>query len=211
MKTIEQKLSSNEKIKNVLMDVDGVVKDLYREHKEALKITIGETKKIKREKLIKKINEFSRPLIGCGVIPTNSIMQKLLVVFYALLLFENPAKFYNSYKRNYKNQYYVFEDVVEYINSISFDYNIIFVSLNTHSKDLKNYGLIGYLIYTTKHGKKKLIKDLMNEYKMTLEDTILIGDNYIHDYIPAKSIGIDILIVDCYENGLKKKIKKTAI
>lgn len=211
MKIIQDILSTNKKIKNILMDVDGVVKDLYKEHSEALKLTIGETNKTNRKKLILKINKLSRSLIGCGLLPTSSIMQKILTVFYSIILLENPLDFYNKYKYNYRKQYYIFEEVVNYINSISPNYNIVFVSLNTHSKALANYGLKGYNIHTTKYGKKELIKTLMKNHKMTTEDTILIGDNYIHDYFPAKAIGIKVLIVNCYNNDLKNQIKKAAI
>lgn len=212
MYNIKQKLLSNKSISYIFVDVDGVIKDLYSEHSQALNDTIcmfSQNKK-RRKRFILRLNMLTRPLIACGIIPTSSMMQKFLLLTYSIILFENPKKFFNAYKDFYKNKTCMFKEVVDCINSLN-SYTIIFVSMNSQSMNLSKYGLCDFEIYISKYNKTGLIKSIIDEKGIKKEEVLIIGDNYLHDYIPARLLKVDYVIVDCYDNKFKQKIKKTAL
>ena len=194
----------------IVFDIDGTLKDLEMEHKEALKRVVELIeKKAFRKKIVFGLDKIAMWFVKSGVLPTNGKMQRILTIIYAGILNENKKVFHASYMLFYDNENILFNESKELLEELLIDKDVYFVTINKQNYNLDEHGIIQErIIYTEVEKKKEAYQRLFDEKELDKSKVIIIGDNLWDDVISAKRLGVECLLVDNYNNKFKRFIRK---
>ena len=194
-------------IELVIFDIDGTIKDLYREHQtaliEALKaLNILNTK---RAKFALKLNNFGMGFFRIGCLPTNVLMQKLLIWIMSVVTFSDYKELRNLYYLNYPDKPILFEDMKQEIFSLSPDIKTVLASTNKYTLNIKQEIC---KVFCVEEPRKKIYKDIIEGENVPFNKVLIVGDNFFDDYLPAKTLKCNVHIVNMYNSRIKKKLLK---
>lgn len=193
----------------VVFDIDGTLKDLCAEHSSAVKLSIAEfanCKKI-RKKLILSIDKLAMSTVKTGLLPTNHIMQNVLIFIYSIVLNVRFRKFKKVYFAYYKKELRLFDGAVELIEKLNKSYEVYFATINKQNYNLEACG-IGQdkIIYVTDKLKKTTYSKFIKCKGVDRAKVIIVGDNVFDDMLSAKIIKTKHILVNNYNSKIKKII-----
>lgn len=210
-----RKLIKEKGVMLFLIDIDGTLKDLTKEHMQVINdfLVVNNNKK---KRLILKINGFFMGFVKSGLFPTNKHTQAALCYINAILFNEKYLDFKKEYLQNYSELRIIFDRCYEMLDEIEKNgAKYILVSKNEQSINfIKNNERLEKSILKislSKGNKKDTFKNAIefhkNEYQNTIRDEqiVVIGDNFWDDIVPAMFLGIRFL----WCNKYKSKVKKT--
>jgi len=189
-------------IRFIVFDIDGTIKDLYKEHKAAL---IEAFKKLNIEKTIRAklalwLNSFGMSFFKLGCLPTNSLMQNILIWIMSIVTFKNYKELKRSYYLSYPEKSILFEDMKCQILSLPFEMDIILASTNDYTLSTK-HELCN--MFCVKELKEKTYKTIIQNINVPPSNILVVGDNFFDDYLPAKRLGCKTCMVNMYNSKLK--------
>lgn len=192
----------------IIFDIDGTLKDLCKEHDNALRLTlkffnIGR----KRKKLICTLNKLAMCMVKVGLFPTNNVMQHILVFVYSLISLRSVKSFSDKYYTNYSKQICLFSGEQKLLEALNSDKQIYFSTINKQNYNLEECGIPQEkIVYTTGIFKWKTYEKLLKEKKLSKQDVLIVGDNFFDDFLSAKILKVKCLLVNNYNSKLKEKI-----
>ncbi len=195
----------------VILDIDGTIKDLVKEHQTALSITVNgftRGKKLRR-KLVFFIDKIAMSFVKSGILSTNRDRQEFLLGLYAIILGRSISEFRELYDSFYEDKVIIFKDVNAFIKEIEKTKKVCFVTINRQNYNIEKLGIKKEDIYCVK-SKKKIYayKTVMMMNDLDPEEILVVGDNLFDDIRPAKKLGCKCLLVDNYNSKLKRFIAK---
>jgi len=194
----------------IIFDIDGTLKDLCAEHDNALRHTLNSFNVARnKQKLILKLNELAMAMVKVGLFPTNNVMQRLLVLAYAIISFKKIREFTNVYYANYARQICLFHGEQELLDALSSNKKIYFSTINKQNYNLEECGIPqDRIVYTTGIFKYVTYKKLLTDGNFSKEDVLIVGDNIFDDLLSAKLLKVKCLLVNNYNSKLKAKLCK---
>lgn len=168
------------------IDIDGTIKDLVKENTDALMRTMakmGSVDKKLRGKAVFSINKANMYLVKTGLLPTNSIMQKILLFIYSTLLFKSYTRFKEIYFDEYNKEHIFFDSAEKDIEKVCCNNaeRVYFVTKNSQNRSiiksqlLKSYDkefciVVGYknlVTWELLYKNKKVSSNYGEYYKST--------------------------------------------
>ena len=198
------------KAKVIIFDIDGTLKDLCKEHDNALRLTlscfnVGK----KRTKIIYILNRLAMSMIKVGLFPTNNVMQQILIFAYSIISLKRVKSFYDEYNHNYSKQICLFHGEQELLDTLNSDKQIYFSTINKQNYNLEECGIPQErIVYTTGIFKWKTYAKLIKDKRISRKDVLIVGDNIFDDFLSAKIIKVKCLLVNNYNSKLKAKLCK---
>lgn len=193
----------------VVFDIDGTLKDLCAEHSIAVKLSMEEFeghKKV-RKNLILFIDKIAMNIVKTGLLPTNHIMQNILVFVYSILLNVKFNKFKQTYFAYYKKQLCLFDGAFELIQELSKSHDVYFATINKQNYNLEECGISQEkIIYVTDKLKKTTYTRFIKSKVIDKSRVIIVGDNVFDDMLSAKIIKTKHILVNNYNSKVKKII-----
>ena len=198
------------KAKVVIFDIDGTLKDLCKEHDNALRLTlINFNVGKKRTKIIYTLNKLAMFMVKVGLFPTNNIMQQILVLTYSVISLKCAKSFYKEYNENYSIQICLFHGEQKLLEALNSDKQIYFSTINKQNYNLEECGIPQErIVYTTGIFKWKTYSKLLEDKKFLRQDVLIVGDNIFDDLLSAKILKVKCLLVNNYNSKLKAKFCK---
>ena len=196
----------------VVLDIDGTVKDLVKEHQTALRITVNGFNRGKnlRRKFVFFLDGIAMWFVKSGILSTNRDRQEFLLGMYAIILGKSISEFRELYDTFYNDKVIVFNGVKELIEELTKTKSVCLVTCND-----QNYNIIEKLginredIYCVKTKKKVYAyKTVVMMNDLDPEDMLVIGDNIFDDIRPAKKLNCSYLLVDNYNSKFKRFLAK---
>ena len=196
----------------VVLDIDGTIKDLVKEHQTALRVVVNgfnRGKKLRR-KFVFFLDRIAMWFVKSGILSTNRDRQEFLLGLYAIILGKSISEFRELYDSFYNDKSITFKGVREFVEEVGKTKKVCFVTINS-----QNYNIIEKLgikkedIYCVK-SKKKIYayKTVMMMNDLDPEEMLVIGDNIFDDIRPAKKLGCSYLLVDNYKSKFKRFLAK---
>lgn len=193
----------------VVFDIDGTLKDLCAEHSIAVKLSMEEFeghKKV-RKNLILFVDKIAMNIVKTGLLPTNHIMQNILVFVYSILLNVKFNKFKKTYFAYYKKQLCLFDGAFELIQELSKSHDVYFATINKQNYNLEECGISQEkIIYVTDKLKKTTYTRFIKSKGIDKSRVIIVGDNVFDDMLSAKIIKTKHILVNNYNSKVKKII-----
>ena len=198
----------NYKTNVVIFDIDGTLKDLCREHSNALKTTLEEFEVGKyRKKIVLAVNAIAMFIVKIGVISTNPSKQNFLVNIFAVLSGVRLIDFYDMYFENYIHELCLFEGASELLKSLNKDKMVYFATINKQNYNLEGCGIPQErIMYTEGAFKVATYNELLKSVNVNKDEVLIVGDNLFDDWFSAKHLGVKCLLVNRYNNKIKKII-----
>lgn len=205
-----------------MIDIDGTLKDLVSENNEALLNTLrimGDIDSKCRGKFILYINRINMYFVKTGLLPTNEIMQKILILFYSFIAFKKYKEFKKIYFEEYNKQNIFFEDSETMLKNIkehqlrlylvtknTQNSNILSIELyNKNNLIIREYLKISKVIIAQNKGAKYyMYKQFMKDKDFKSDDVIIIGDNLWDDILPAILLKTKVIWCNMYKSKFKK-------
>ena len=201
--TITKILNTDSKV--VIFDIDGTLKDLCKEHNEALQNTLKYYKVGSiRCRLISFINNVAMSIVKSGILPTNKLSQNILVVLYAIISMKAVTCFYKTYYKYYAEGLILFHGIKDMLQTLSKDKQVYFATINKQNYNLEkcgikqeniNYSMCMFKAYTY----SKLIKRIRVDKK----DVLIVGDNLFDDIFSANILKVKSILVNNYSSNFK--------
>lgn len=194
----------------IIFDIDGTLKDLVLEHRVALKGGMNNIKKKKmRKKVVILLDKIAMWFVKTGMLPTNERMKKILTNIYAIVLNENFESFKTAYKLYYESENILFNNIERLLKELLEEKDVYFVTINKQNYNLDEHGIIqDRIIYTTSQKKIIAYQKLLEDKNLDKDSLLIVGDNLVDDIRAAKKLGIDSLLVDNYNSGVKRAMAK---
>lgn len=196
--------------KVIVFDIDGTLKDLCKEHTNAVKLTLKqfEVGKVK-SKAILALNKIAMFLVKIGLLPTNHSKQNFLLKVYALIAGVRLIDFYDQYFENYTRELCLFDEVYELLTSLNKERQVYFATINKQNYNLEECGIPQErIMYTEGAFKVATYNKLLKSINAQRDDVIIVGDNFFDDFVSAKHLGVKCLLVNRYNSKLKSVICK---
>ena len=192
----------------VILDIDGTLKDLCREHEIALRHTLTRFNiKPSIKKIILNVNKIAMSIVKIGIIPTNSMNQRVLTILFALLAGVKIQKFREEYFNNYTEQLYLFDGVCELLERLKKEKTVYFATINNQNYNLEKCGIPqDKIIYTKGILKVKTYMKLCKSISVNKKQVVIVGDNLFDDILSAKLLKVRYLLVNNYNSKFKKLI-----
>lgn len=189
-------------IRLVVFDIDGTIKDLYTEHEIALKeafkkLNIEKTNKVK---FALWLNRVGMMFFKLGCLPTNCLMQNMLMRIMSGVTMSNYTKLKEYYYQSYPDNSILFEEIKKQIQSMPYDVDIILSSTNNYTLSTK---VELCKVFHVKELKGKKYKTIVQSSNIPSANILVIGDNFFDDYLPAKRLGCKVCVVNMYNSKLK--------
>lgn len=196
--------------KVIIFDIDGTLKDLCKEHSNALRITLEQFNVTNfKMKFVLVINMIAMFIVKTGLIPTNHSKQNLLVKFFAVISGISIVDFYDKYFENYGKQCCLFAGVDNLLAYLNNSKTVYFATTNSQNYNLEEYGIPQKrIMYTEGSFKLATYNRILRRTNVKHEEVLVIGDNLFDDWFSAKRLGVKCLLVNQYNNKLKKIICK---
>lgn len=198
------------KAKIIIFDIDGTLKDLCKEHDNALRLTLKRFNVGgKRRKIICTLNRIAMSMVKVGLFPTNNVMQQILLFTYSLISLKHIKKFYKEYNENYSKQICLFRGEEELLEALTTDKQIYFSTINKQNYNLEECGIPQErIVYTTGIFKWKTYAKLLEDKSFSKEEVLIVGDNIFDDLLSSKILKVKCLLVNNYNSKLKAKLCK---
>ena len=207
-----QEVIKNADVNVVIFDIDGTLKDLCKEHSNAVKTVLDRLEKPPKalKKLVLFIDKVALITIKLGILPTNIKFQRMLINIYAILLGQNMKDFGKSYNSCYKREIFMFEGVQQLIRDLSNDHEVYFATTNYQNYNLEAIGIKQKAIFYAPEGTKKIstYNALLTEMDVDISDAIIIGDNIYDDVISGHILGTKTYLVNNYNSKIKSLMAK---
>lgn len=197
-----------------MVDIDGTIKDLVEETTNALIRTMESMGNINlklRGKFVLCVNKINMYFVKTGLLPTNSFMQKTLLLFYSILLLKKYEKFKNKYFEEYNKENVFFECAEEMIDNLhNSQLNVYLVTKNRQNKrilQLKNTSIVKdiskIIIGRRNVTKYSVFKSFLSNRYIHKDDVLIVGDNFWDDVLPALLLGTTVVWCNMYKSKLK--------
>ena len=194
--------------KVIVFDIDGTLKDLCKEHTNAVKLTLKqfEVGGVKSTAIL-ALNRMAMFLVKIGLLSTNPSKQNFLVKTYACLAGVKLIEFYDQYFENYIREICLFDGVYELLTSLNKERQVYFATINKQNYNLEECGIPQERItYTEGAFKIATYNKLLKGFNVQPHEVIIVGDNFFDDFISAKHLGVKCLLVNRYNSKLKSVI-----
>lgn len=195
--------------KNFLFDMDDTLKDFTNEDKIILnKIhKILEIDNTFRCKLLNLINIIAFAVKNTGLIKTNLNTLDVRLKLYSKILRVSLESYTEAYYKVLDEVVLLFAGTKKVISSLKQNNSKIFIITNnpTSKKIALNLGIPMENIYilTTSENKEQMMRKVIIENRLNVEETVMIGDNLVEDVYNAKKNKISAIWIN-YENRLFK-------
>lgn len=195
----------------ILLDIDGTIKDLVKEHQTALRITVNGFNRGKnlRSRLVFFLDKIAMSFVKSGILSTNRDRQEFLLGLYAIILGKSISEFRNLYDTFYNDKAIVFKGIKELLEEVGSKKKLCFITVNGQNLNIEKLGIKREDIYCVQSKKK------IYEYKTALmmndldpEDVLVVGDNIFDDIRPAKKLHCKCLLIDNYKSKFKRFLAK---
>ena len=196
--------------KVIVFDIDGTLKDLCKEHTNAVILALEQfgVGKVKR-KLVLALNRIAMFLVKIGLLSTNPSKQNFLVKVYACLAGVKLIDFYDQYFENYAHEICLFDEVYELLTSLNKEKQVYFATINKQNYNLEECGIPqDRITYTEGTFKIATYNKLLKNINAQRDEVIIVGDNFFDDFVSAKHLGVKCLLVNRYNSKLKSAICK---
>lgn len=200
----------NHNIKVVIFDIDGTLKDLCREHTNAVVKTLEKfnTKKFKK-KLILALNNLAMYIAKTGFIPTNHSKQNFLLKVYAILCGIKIVDFYEVYFENYTSEVCLFDGVYEMLEDLSKEQEVYFATINKQNYNLETCKFFNERIsYTESSFKAAAYSRIIKSLNLDKSQVLIVGDNIVDDLFSAKQLDVKCILVNRYKSRFKSLVCK---
>ena len=204
------KFVNNCNAKVVILDIDGTLKDLCKEHTNALLKTL-EYFGVKgfARKAVAILNKLAMCIVKTGFIPTNHSKQNFLLNAYATLCGIKVVDFYENYFENYTREICLFDGAYELLNYLHQEKQVYFATINKQNYNLEECGIAQERIMYTDGGfKVATYSRLIKSTGYSKSDVVIVGDNLFDDLFSAKQLGVKFFLVNRYRSRLKNAICK---
>ena len=196
----------------IMLDIDGTIKDLVKENTNALIYTMKIMNRVDlklRGKFVLWINKINMYLVKTGFLPTNGLMQRILLLFYSILLLKKYNKFRNIYFDEYNKKDIFFDCVDKKMKELYANRKSLYlVTKNIQNENILKYeslNMISRLVVETKKRiKYYTYRDLIEELDVAKENIIIVGDNFWDDVLPALILDLNVIWCNMYNCNLKK-------
>ena len=208
--TREYILSTNADV--ILLDIDGTIKDLVREHQEVLETIVNGFNRGKnlRRKFVFWLDKIAMSFVKSGMLSTNRAKQNFLLNLYALILGKNMKDFRNLYNIFYKQKVIVFDGAKELLEQVPKTKRLYFVTINDQNYNLEELGIKKEDIICVKTKRKlKAYAEIISCNNINPNKVLIVGDNISDDIKPAKKLGCKYLLVDNYNSKIKRMLAKS--
>ena len=198
------------KPKVVILDIDGTLKDLCTEHEIALRSIVQKFKVgTHRKEVIMFLNKIAMSMVKTGVFSTNEIKQRLLVWIFAVISGKDIKRFLSEYYNCYSKQLELFDGVKEFLTELNNNYNVYFSTINKQNYNLEESGISkDKIVCSIGSIKVNTYKKLIENIDVAKDKVLIVGDNVFDDWLAAKLLGVECLLVNNYNSKLKKVILK---
>lgn len=194
----------------IVLDIDGTLKDLCKEHENALKATL-EVQKVSyaSKAIVLFVNKIAMSMVKLGAFSTNNTKQEILTFVFAILSFRNYKKFRKAYYANYENELCLFDDVKKLLNALEGKAEVYFATVNKQNYNLEECGIKADRIIC-EYNQKKLMTylKLYAKFDIRKEKILIVGDNFFDDILSAKRLKVESLMVNRYGSKLKEVVCK---
>lgn len=200
--------SSDAKV--VIFDIDGTLKDLCKEHTNAVQCTLErfEVSGFKRRAIL-ALNKLAMYIVKTGFIPTNSSKQNFLVKVYAILCGVKIVDFYEAYFESYTREICLFDGVSGLVKSLNCESEVYFATINKQNYNLEACGISQERIsYTERAFKVATYNRIIKSTGIPKKDIVIVGDNVFDDLVSAKQLGVKCFLVNRYKSRLKSLVCK---
>ncbi|MBR6688494.1 MAG: HAD family hydrolase [Clostridia bacterium] len=195
----------------ILLDIDGTIKDLVKEHQTALRITVNGFNRGKnlRRKLVFFLDKVAMGFVKSGILSTNRDRQEFLLGLYAIILGKSVSEFRNLYDTFYNDKVIVFRGIRELFEEVASKKKLCFVTVNAQNLNIEKLGIKREDIYCVQ-SKKKIYayKTALMMNDLDPEDVLVVGDNIFDDIKPAKKLHCRCLLIDNYKSKFKRFLAK---
>ena len=197
--------------KVVLLDIDGTVKDLVKEHQTALRVTVNGFNRGKnlRRRFVFFLDKIAMGFVKSGILSTNRDRQEFLLAVYAIILGKSISEFRELYNTFYNDKVIMFKGVKEMLEEVKSKKEVYFVTVNHQNFNIEKIGIDRENIYCVQARKKiYAYKTVLMMNDLDPEDALVIGDNIFDDIRPAKRLNCKYLLVDNYKSKFKRFLAK---
>lgn len=196
--------------KAIIFDIDGTLKDLCKEHTNAVELALKQFRVGRfRRGIILAINRAAMYLVKVGLLSTNPSKQNFLVKVYALIAGVKIVEFYDQYFENYTKELCLFDGVYELLTSLNTKRDAYFATINKQNYNLEECGIPQErIMYTEGAFKAATYNKLLKCFNIERNDVFIVGDNIFDDFFSAKQLGVNFLLVNRYNSKLKRVICK---
>ena len=194
--------------KAIIFDIDGTLKDLCKEHTNAVEKTLSQfgVDGVKK-RLVCMLNRIAMFIVKTGLVPTNHSKQNFLVKTYACIVGVKHVDFYEQYFENYTRELCLFDGVHELLTTLSKEKEVYFATINKQNYNLETCGIPQErIMYTEGEFKAATYNKLLKRFKLKRNEVIVVGDNFFDDFFSAKQLGIKCILVNRYNSKFKNVI-----
>ena len=197
-------------VKVIIFDIDGTLKDLCKEHTNAVKYTLKYFRVSKfKQKIVFAMNKIAMYIVKTGLVPTNHSKQNFLVKIYAILCGVKVIDFYETYFENYTNEICLFDGAYELLDNLNVEKEVYFATINKQNYNLEDCGISQERIsYTEGAFKVVTYNKIIKSIGVDLSEVVIVGDNLFDDLLSAKQLGVKCLLVNRYKSRLKSVVCK---
>lgn len=197
-------------VKVIILDIDGTLKDLCREHTNAVKHTLKQFKVSGvKQKMVLAINKLAMYVVKTGLMPTNHSKQNFLVKLYAIICRVRIVDFYESYFENYTNELCLFDGAYDLLRNLNSEREIYFATINKQNYNLEVCGISQERIsYTEGAFKVATYNRIIRNVGVDKSQVVIIGDNLFDDLFSARQLGVKCFLINRYKSRLKSLVCK---
>lgn len=205
MNTNVLRMIESSKVKVIIFDIDGTLKDLCKEHSIALSYALNECNvSSMRKNVVMLVNRIAMLMIKMGIFSTNNFKQRFLLKVFAILSGVKVKTFSNAYLKKYTEQICLFEGVFDILSYLKREREIYFSTINKQNYNLEECGIPQErIVYTEGKFKVTTYKKILKSIGVDKKEIIIVGDNIIDDILAAKFLGLKSLLVNHYNSKIK--------
>lgn len=199
------RMIQNSKAKVIILDIDGTLKDLCKEHTIALLLTLEEFQVSNfRKNMIALINNIAMYMVKTGMVSTNHRKQGILIKMFAILSKTKLKSFRELYFKKYSEQIILFDGVDQLLCLLNSEKEIYFSTINHQNYNLGECGISQKrIVYTEGKSKVETYRKILENTGLDKDKVLVVGDNIFDDILSAKRFGVKCLLINSYDNKVK--------